>query len=280
MKLGALNCSSRPTRVSRETAVKGTLTMPSPPWSSLYMATMVEPTLRFQRTSPDLRSSVTSLPVELSAKWATSGRPNMCFFSVLSIHAFVDKRRQFKNLTDRLNETIINHQVRITIRKRWMTGRCPWGAICLGRQQPCHPFLRSLHATTTPHRAGDTGAVQWQWCIGSKALAPDTHASRSLLFTCGSRRYSDSEFHLNPLNEFLYAKTGQYSYINCCELAETLNKGYIFQIQAQNWHSRPLSRPKGQNSKFVITTKFWLFWRCSKFGCSDKVPNLVVLTNL
>ena len=80
LELGALNCSSRPTRVSRETAVKGTLTMPSPPWSSLYMATIGEPTLRFQRTSPDLRSSVTSLPVELSAKWATSGRPNECVF--------------------------------------------------------------------------------------------------------------------------------------------------------------------------------------------------------
>ena len=74
LESGALNCSSSPMRVSRETAVKGTLTMPSPPWSSLYMATMGDPMLRFQITSPDFRSRVTSLPVELSAKWATSER--------------------------------------------------------------------------------------------------------------------------------------------------------------------------------------------------------------
>ena len=83
LELGALNCSSRPTRVSRETAVKGTLTMPSPPWSSFYMATMGEPMLRFQMTSPDLRSRVTSLPVELSAKWATSERAELHQHQVL-----------------------------------------------------------------------------------------------------------------------------------------------------------------------------------------------------
>ena len=69
---GALNCSNKFPSVSLETEVKGTLTIPSP--SSLYMATIGDPMFFSHWMLPDLRSSVTRVPAELSVKWARSAK--------------------------------------------------------------------------------------------------------------------------------------------------------------------------------------------------------------
>ena len=94
------------------------------------------------------------------------------------------------------------------------------------------------------------------------------------LFTCGSR--STRGFFV-PVNCF--HKTLQTVYMKSLEWRNHVyigEKGQWIQILGQNWPSRPFSRPKGQKTNFVRTTKTRLFSRSSKIWLFSWSSNIAI----
>ena len=99
--------------------------------------------------------------------------------------------------------------------------------------------------------------------LGSEHQRSHSWATYVAIFTCGYAGIVIVSFHVQMLKTVYIRPMGKGNYVTIG------NKGQIIQICGQNWPSRPFSRPKGQKSNFVRTSKFW---PSSKFGCSDEVP--------